>query len=176
MKITWIFRQAKLHQKKYVETTWIFLPVKLHRKSPWKQRGLLNTEITSKKIRGNNKDFSTIEVTSKKVHGNNVDFSISEITSKKCVEITWSLTYQRNIDVESTSIWRGVAIGEQCYCVNHFILESESSYRNFHILFIYYVLYFLLCTSTLYIQGFLFFFIDTFESRYCPIKQFILVS
>ena len=119
----------------------------------------LTTEITFE-ILGNNKDFSTIEVTSKKVHGNNVDFSISEITSRKYVEITWSLTYQCNFDVESTSIWRGVPVGEQCYCVNHFILESESSYCNFHILFIYYVLSFLLCTSTLYIQCFLFFFID----------------
>ena len=62
-------------------------------------------------------DFSTNEITSKKVCGNEVDFSISEITSRKYVEMTWkfaeiwSLTYRRNIDVESTWIRRGVPVG-----------------------------------------------------------------
>ena len=39
MEITWIFRPAKLHRKKYVETTWIFRRSKLHRKSTRKWRG-----------------------------------------------------------------------------------------------------------------------------------------
>ena len=62
-------------------------------------------------------DFSTIEITSKEVRGNDVDFSIREIASKKYVETTWkfieiwSLTYRRNIHVESTSIRRGVPVG-----------------------------------------------------------------
>ena len=74
-------------------------------------------EITSKKIRGNDVDFSTIEITSKEVRGNDVDFSIREIALKKYVETTWkfieiwSLTYRRNIHVESTSIRRGVPVG-----------------------------------------------------------------
>ena len=65
------------------------------------------SEITPKKVRGNNKDFLTSEITSKKVRGNDVDFSISKITLKKFVEMTWkfveiwSLTYRRNINVES---------------------------------------------------------------------------
>ena len=37
--------------------------------------------------------------------------------------------------------------GEWCDHVNQFILEPANSYCNFHILFIYYVLYFPLCTS-----------------------------
>ena len=84
----WIFRPAKLHQKKFEETTWIFRPLKRHQK----------------KIRGNNLDFLTIEITSKKVRVNDVDFSISEITLKKYVEMTlkfveiWSSSYRRNTD------------------------------------------------------------------------------
>ena len=97
-------------------------------KSTWKQGGFFDhrnyivkvrgnnadfstIEITSKKVRGNNLDFSTIEITSKKVRGNDVDFSISKITSKKYVEMTWkfveiwSLTYPRNIHVESTLLF-----------------------------------------------------------------------
>ena len=96
---------------------------------------ILTRQITSKKVRGNNVDFSTIEVTSERVRGNNVDFSTteitstkkvrgnnvdiltSEITSKKYVEMTckfveiWSLTYRRNIHVESRWIRRGVPVG-----------------------------------------------------------------
>ena len=74
-------------------------------------------EIRSKKVRGNNLDFLTIEITWKKVCGNGMDFSISEITSKKYAKKTqkivgiWSLTYRRNIDVELTSIRRGVPVG-----------------------------------------------------------------
>ena len=36
---------------------------------------------------------------------------------------------------------------QYCYHVNQFILEPANSYCNFHILFVYYVLYFPLCTS-----------------------------
>ena len=77
-------------------------------KSKWKQRVILTSEITPKKVRGNNVDFSSIEITSKKVPRNNVDFSTSEIKSKKYVEMTWkfvviwSSTYRRNIDVDLT--------------------------------------------------------------------------
>ena len=39
MEITWIFRPAKLHLKKYVETTWIFWPAKLRRKKYVEGRG-----------------------------------------------------------------------------------------------------------------------------------------
>ena len=71
-----------------------------------------------KKVLGNNVDFSTIIFTLKNVCGNNVDFLISESSSKKYFEITqkfveiWSSTYRRNIDVESTSIQRGLPIGQ----------------------------------------------------------------
>ena len=74
-------------------------------------------EVTSERVRGNNVDFSTIEITSKKVRGNDVDFSTIEIISKKYVEMTckfveiWSLTYRRNIHVESRWIRRGVPVG-----------------------------------------------------------------
>ena len=56
-------------------------------------------------------------ITSKKARENDVDFSTSEITSKKYVKMTWKfleiwkLTYQRNVDVESTPIPQGVALG-----------------------------------------------------------------
>ena len=76
-------------------------------------------EITLKKVRGNNVEFSTDEITSQKVHGNHVKFSTIEITSKKFVEMTWkfieiwSSTYQHNIHVESTSIQRGVPVGQR---------------------------------------------------------------
>ena len=77
----------------------------------------LTSKITPKTVRGNNLDFPTSEITSKRVCGNDVDFSISEITSKTSVEMTWklikiwSLTYRRNIDVESMWIQRGVPVG-----------------------------------------------------------------
>ena len=77
----------------------------------------LTSKITPKTVRGNNLDFPTSEIRSKRVCGNDVDFSISEITSKTSVEMTWklikiwSLTYRRNIDVESTWIQRGVPVG-----------------------------------------------------------------
>ena len=67
------------------------------------------SEVMSKKVGGNNLNFSTSEITSKKVRGNNVDLSTTDITLKKYVEMTWkyggiwSLTYRRNIHVESTS-------------------------------------------------------------------------
>ena len=118
--------------------TYSFPATRIHwnfvEKSTWKQSGLLDNkitskkvirntvdistkEITSKKVGGNDVDFSTIEITSKKVRGNDVNFSISESTSKKYVETTWkfvevwSSTYRRNIHVESTSIRRGVPVG-----------------------------------------------------------------
>ena len=74
-------------------------------------------KVISKKVRGNNLDFSTSEITSKKVRVYDVGFSISEITSKRYVEMTrkfveiLSSTYRRNIDVKSTSIRRGVPVG-----------------------------------------------------------------
>ena len=49
---------------------------------------------------------------------------------------------------------------EYCYHIKQFILTSANSYCNFHILSIYYVLYFPLGTSTLYFPCFSFFFID----------------
>ena len=75
-------------------------------------------EITSKKVRGNNVDFSTSEITPKKVRGSDVDFPTIKITSKKYAEMTWkfvqiwSLTYRRNIHVESMSIRRAVPVGQ----------------------------------------------------------------
>ena len=92
-------------------------------------------EITSKKVRRKNAQFSIREITLIKVLGNYEDFSTIEITSKKNVEITWisrpaklrrkkyveatwkfvqicSLTYQRNIHVESKSIRRAVPVGQ----------------------------------------------------------------
>ena len=49
---------------------------------------------------------------------------------------------------------------EYWYHLKHFILASANSYYNFHILFIDYVLYFPLRTSTLHFPCFSFFFID----------------
>ena len=63
-----------------------------------------------KKVCGNDVAFSISKIMSIKVRGNYVDILISEITSKKYVEMRWkfieiwSLTYRRNIDVESTWI------------------------------------------------------------------------
>ena len=54
---------------------------------------------------------------SKKLLRNDVDFSHIEITSKMYVEMTWKFndiffsTYQRNIDINSTSVQCGVYIG-----------------------------------------------------------------
>ena len=72
---------------------------------------------TFKNVNGNNVDISTIEITPKKVRENDVDFRISKITLKKYVEMTrkfveiYYLRNRRNIDVESTSIWRGFSVG-----------------------------------------------------------------
>ena len=77
-------------------------------------------------------DFSTIEITLKKVRENDADFSISEITSKKYVEMTWkyveiwSSKYRHNIHIESTSIQRGVPIGD--FWV---IAQTLYAYREF---------------------------------------------
>ena len=49
---------------------------------------------------------------------------------------------------------------EYCYHIKQFVMTSANSYYNFHILFIYYVLYFPLGTSTLNFPCFSFFFID----------------
>ena len=76
-----------------------------------------NSEMTSKKVRGNHVNFSNSEITSKKVRGNHVDFSTVEITSNKYAKMMWkfakiwSSTCRRNIHVESTWIRRGVPIG-----------------------------------------------------------------
>ena len=47
-----------------------------------------------------------------------------------------------------------------CYHASQFILALTNSYCNFHILFIYYVLYISLCASTLYFPCLPFIFID----------------
>ena len=68
-------------------------------------------EITSKRARGNNVDFKTIEIASEKVSGNDMDFSTIEITSKEYSGKSWkfveilSLTYQRNIHVDSLGLY-----------------------------------------------------------------------
>ena len=54
--------------------------------------------------------------------------------------------------------------GEYCYHIKQFTLTSANPYCNFHILFIYYILYFPLGTCTLYFPCFSFFFIDSLES------------
>ena len=87
-------------------------------------------KVTSKKVSGNNVDFLTSKITPKKTLKNNVDFSTIEITLKKgrgndseipakqFVEMTWKFveiwfsTYRCNIDIESTSIRRGVLVGK----------------------------------------------------------------
>ena len=101
-----------------MERTWIFAPSKLRRRKVRRNNVDFSTiELTPKKGRGNNVHFSTIEITSKKVRGNDMDFLISEVTPKKYMEMTWkfveilSSTYRGNIDVESTSIGRGVPAG-----------------------------------------------------------------
>ena len=62
---------------------------------------------------------------------------------------------------------------EYCCHVKQVILASANSYCNFHIFFIYCVLYFPVWTSKLYFPYFLLF---AFESRYCPFKRFVLNS
>ena len=129
---TWIFRPLKLRWKSMWEKRGYFDQRNHVKKSTWKQPVFFNqwsyTEKVSgnnlvfyhqnyvKKVCGNDVDFSTMKVTSKKICGNDLDILISEITLKKYVEMMWKfvevwlLTYQRNIDVESTCIWRGVSI------------------------------------------------------------------
>ena len=58
---------------------------------------------------------------------------------------------------------------EYSYHVKQFILASANSYCNFYILFIYYVLYFPLWTSTLYFPSFTFF-IDQTWKQVLPIQ------
>ena len=86
-----------------------FLPIEILSKKVRVNNVYFSTiKITSKKVSGNDGDFSTTEITSKKVRGNDVDYLISEITLKNYVEIkrkfveTWSSTYRRNINVDST--------------------------------------------------------------------------
>ena len=77
----------------------------------------LPIKIASSKVSKNNVCISTIEITSKKVRGNNMDFSFIKITSKKYAKMTWkfvknwSLTYRRNIHIESTWIRHSVSVG-----------------------------------------------------------------
>ena len=103
-KIKWKHR-AFFDHRNYIE------------KSTWNNVDILPGLITPKKVCGNNVNFPTIEITLKIVRANDVDFLISDITSKKYVEMTWkfveiwSSAYQRNIHLESTSIWRGVPVG-----------------------------------------------------------------
>ena len=68
---------------------------------------------------------------------------------------------------------------DEYWChVKQFILASSNSYCNFHILFIYYVLYYTIhcelahCTFYVFIS----FLLIALESRYCPCKRFILAS
>ena len=63
---------------------------------------------------------------------------------------------------------------ECCYHIKQFIMISANSYCNIHILFIYYVLYFPLWTSTLYFPCFSFFLLIALESRCCLFKRFTL--
>ena len=80
--------------------------------------------------------FWTIKITLKKARGNQADFSISEVTSKKYAEMTWkfvniwSLTYRRNIHVESTWIRRGVPIGIQ---EDHGVARANAEQGNRYI-------------------------------------------
>ena len=76
-----------------------------------------------------------------------------------------------NLKSAITCKWRQVVLH-----VNQFIVESASLYCNFHISYIYHILYFPLCTSTLYFPYFSFFLLMALESRCRPIKRFILVS
>ena len=132
METTWIFWPLKFHRKEYVETTWIFRRLKLHQKKGGNNADFSIIEITSKKVRGNNVDFSTIEITSKRIRGNDVNLSTIELTLKKFAEMTWkiieiwSLTYRRNIHVESTWCVRWVCISEYfchlCYLIKQTIL------------------------------------------------------
>ena len=111
------FSTIKITSKKVIRNTLDITTKKITSK---KVRGnnveFSTIEITSKKVRGNNVDFSTIKITWRKVRGSDVNFSISKITLKKYVNITWkfvqiwSSTYQRNIYIESVTIWRGVPI------------------------------------------------------------------
>ena len=65
--------------------------------------------------------------------------------------------------------------GENWYQVKQSILASVNRYCNFHILFIYYVLYFALGTFTLYFPCFPSFLLIALKSRYCSFKLLILV-
>ena len=107
----------KITSKKVRGNNVDFLTIEItSKKVRGKNVNISNSEITPKKVRKNNADFSNIKITSKKVGGNNVNFSIREITSKKYEEMTWkfvktwSSTYRRNIDVESTSIRHSVPV------------------------------------------------------------------
>ena len=87
----------------------------------------------------------------------------------------WNISTQISCSCRNVANW-GYSKSAPTYqllkaqkCINHdgywyhlkqFILASGNSYCNFHILFIYYVLYFPLQTSTLYFPCFRFFFID----------------
>ena len=54
--------------------------------------------------------------------------------------------------------------GEYCYHIKQFILTSANPYYNFHILFIYYILYFPLGTCTLFFHVSLSFLLIALES------------
>ena len=129
-----IFAHWNLFEKSMGKQRGFFYHQNYNEKSRWKQRGFFDqrnyVERSTWEKRGffdhrNCVEKSTLKQRGffdnrnyfKKVCGNNVDSLISEITSKKYMEMTqkfvkiWSSMYWRNIDVESTSIQRGVPIG-----------------------------------------------------------------
>ena len=88
-------------------------------------------KITSINVHRNGINFLPIEITSNKVRRNDVEFSRIEMTLDKFVETTWKFidiffsTFRCSIDIESTSIWRVVSVGNSIHSSIH---SSFSSY------------------------------------------------
>ena len=97
----WIFRRKKLHLQKYVETRWIFRPSKLHRKTYVETTWIFPpSKLHRKKYMETTWIFPPSNLHWEKY-----------VKTWKFIEI-WSLTYRRNIHVESTSIRRGALLGK----------------------------------------------------------------
>ena len=124
-KLTTIFLSFKniskldFHQnciKKYIETTLTFLTSKLGKKSTSKRCWFFTHWNCVEKSTSKLHQFWPIEIKPKKVHRNEVDFLPIKIALKKYAEMTWKFVYifcsmyQRNIDIESTSIWRNAIV------------------------------------------------------------------
>ena len=88
VEMTWVFRQSKLHRTKHVKTMWIFRSSKLRRTKT------VETTLIFRPLQIPWRRY--IEATSKKY----------DKMTCKFVDC-FSSTYQRNTDIESTSIWRG---------------------------------------------------------------------